>query len=64
MLLLLACGLPHCLNRLQTLPHQVVKGGHLTAAKEDAADAEEVARVRHKLWIVIAVLFVLCMFVW
>ena len=46
------------------MPDQVVKGGHLTAAKEDAADAEEVARVRHKLWIVIAVLFFLGMIVW
>ena len=51
-------------SRLAAHVCQVVKGGHLTAAKEDAEDAAEVAAVRHKLWIVIAVLFVAGMFVW
>ncbi len=42
----------------------MVKGGHLTATKEETADAEEIARVRKKVWVAAGILAFLGMVVW
>ena len=41
-----------------------MKGGHLTASKEEQASAEEIARVRKKVWIAAGVIAFLAMIVW
>ena len=42
----------------------MVKGGHLTASKEEEADAADIASVRVRVWIGAAVLTILGMIVW
>ena len=42
----------------------MVKGGHLTASKEETAAAEEIARVRVKVWIASGVIAFFAMIVW